>query len=420
MAWEIAGVAFLVAALGAGCAPRVAVTSSGRTITSTAGAATTLDGDVAELVRESDETDREFRSRGLVVEDDPGLQAYLDSVASRVAAAEGPSAIACRFAVFRDAVQNAFALPNGSIYVSMGLLSSLESEAQLAYVLGHELAHIVRGHSIEQLRHFKSATVKAKLADVLLGFPLAPAIALVHAASVNGFSREKESEADAEGLRLVATAGYSAADAIRIFDLHDAAEELGGSEAYFFSDHPAALDRVEQAKQTLASGILSSDGFSGRERHRTATGPIARRTIDLCLQRQLYTKGLREAERQLAWRGEDPWLLYYAAEAHRLIAADPEGAAREAAARRRARADAALIESWRARVGVERAAAKEAYEKALAANPAFGSAHRGLGLLARDVADYATARTELRTYLRSGESIPDRRAIERILEEVSS
>jgi hypothetical protein len=159
---------------------------------------------------------------------------------------------------------------------------------------------------------------------------------------------------------------------------------------------------------------------SGRERHGAATREIARRTIDLSLQRQLYTQGLRAAERQLARRGEDPWIVYYAAEAHRLLAADPEGAAREEAARRRVRADSVRIESWRARVPGERAAAREGYERALALAPTFAPAHRGIGLLARDGADRVTARAELGAYLRSGESIPDRRAIERILEEVSS
>src|SRR5262249_1162745 len=135
-------------------------------------------------------------------------------------------------------------------------------------------------------------------------------------------------------------------------------------------------------------------------------------TIDLCLQRQFYLKGLEETDVQIGRRGNEPWLLYYAAEAHRLIAADPEGAAREAALHhRRLRPDAGLIESSRARRADERAAAEKGLQKALALDPTFAPAHRVLGLLARDRGDRALARAELSAYLRSTDSIPDRRSI---------
>ena len=322
--------------------------------------------------------------------------------------------------MLRDPFLNAFALPNGSIYLHMGMMARIESEAQLAYVLGHEVTHVSRGHSLALLRRIESTTVKAKLADVLVGVVAAPIIGAVHAGTIAAYSRENEAEADREALRLGAAAGYSAKDAIRLFSLMDDREELS-SAAVYFSDHPAGSERLAAAVDLLASGAVPAGGIDGRETHRAATRRAALRTIDLCLQRQFYAKGLREADAQSAWRGDDPWLLYYGAEAHRLVAADPQGAAREDALRHgRARPEDSLVESFRSRRAEEQAAAEKGFRRALAVDPTFAPAHRGLGLLARDRGDRATAHDELSAYLRGADSVPDRRSIERILEEIGS
>jgi predicted Zn-dependent protease len=401
------GLFVIVAILAAGCSRSIAVPPS----PSTAGGAVVgaiADPDVNEILRRSDEVDRELRDRGLVLEDDPELQAYLDSVGRHILSAAGLPAAAYRFAVLRDPFLNAFALPNGSIYVHMGLMARIESEAQLAHVLGHEVTHVYRGHSLASLRHLRSSTIKAKLADVFVGVVAAPVIQLAYASAISGYSRESEGEADHEALRLVAAAGYSATEAIRLFSLMDDTEELSGAAAYIFSDHPADSDRIASAREMLASGALSTSGIEGRATHRDATRRVILRTIDLCLQRQFYLKGLREAEVQITRRGEEPWLLYYAAEAHRLIAADPEGAAREDALyHRRVGPDAALTDSFRSRRADEQIAAERNLRKALVLEPTFASAHRGLGLLARDRGDRGAASAELSAYLRSTESIPE-------------
>lgn len=408
-----------VAILAAGCSGSVAVpppqSATGGTVV-----AAIADPEAADILRRAEEVEHELRERGLVLDDDPELQAYLDSVGRRVLSAARLPSAAYRFAVLRDPFLNAFALPNGGVYVHMGLMARIESEAQLAYVLAHEVAHVSRGHSLAGLRHLESTTIKAKLADVFVGVVAAPIIALVHASAISGYSRENEAEADREALRLGAAAGYSAEEAIRLFSLMDDREEISGAAA-FFSDHPADSERIAGAREMLASGALAAGGIDGRETHRATTRRIVLRSIDLCLQRQLYSKGLREAELQIGRRSDEPRLLYYGAEAHRLIASDPEGAAREDALRsRRPRPDAALVDSFRSRRTDEQAAAEKGFRKALALDPTFAPAHRGLGLLARDRGDRATARAELSAYLRGTEAIPDRRSIERILKEVGS
>jgi len=78
---------------------------------------------------------------------DPDLQAYIDAAGNRVLGDRPvPEKVTYRFLVLRDPMVNAFALPNGSVYITTGLLALLENEAQLAGVLGHEAAHIYERH----------------------------------------------------------------------------------------------------------------------------------------------------------------------------------------------------------------------------------------------------------------------------------
>jgi predicted Zn-dependent protease len=410
--------ALVIALLAAGCGGSVAAPPRATTEVPVSTAA--ADPEAAQTLQRATEIEHDLRERGLVLDDDPELQSYLDSVGRRVLEAARLPVTEYRFGVVRDPFLNAFSLPNGSIYVDMGMLTRIESEAQLADVLGHEVTHVSHGHSLALLRRVESTTVTAKIADVFVGVVAAPIIGAAHAGTIAAYSRDSETEADREALRLCAAAGYNAADAVRLFSLMDDREEPRGV-AVYFSDHPASSERAATVVDLLASGAVPAGGIEGREPHLAATRRVALRTIDLCLQRQLYSKALRETEIQITRRGEDPWLLYYGAEAHRLTASDPQGAAREQALRRReARPEDAEVESFRLLRAAEQAAAEKEFRKALAVDPTFAPAHRGLGLLARDRGDRATARAELSAYLRGADSVPDRRSIERILEEIGS
>ncbi len=83
--------------------------------------------------------------------DDPLLEEYLAAVAAKLVPEEAKQAgaPAVRIAVFRDPALNAFAMPNGKVYIHTGLLSRLENESQLAMILGHELTHVTNRHALK-------------------------------------------------------------------------------------------------------------------------------------------------------------------------------------------------------------------------------------------------------------------------------
>ena len=143
-----------------------------------------------------------------LLEGDP-LEAYVSSVGARVAGHAKRKGLTYRFAVAADDEEpNAFALPGGHVFVTTALVRDLRNEAQLASILGHEVAHV-------ELRHTMTSALLAKL---LLGEVNDVTVALAEFARLPT-SSEQEKEADALGMRLAAAAGYSPFQAVAAMEL---------------------------------------------------------------------------------------------------------------------------------------------------------------------------------------------------------
>ena len=163
----------------------------------------------------------------------------------------------------------AFVVPDGGIFLSVGLLARLESEAQLAVVLGHELSHAVNRHSVVTYRTYKRG---AAMAVSSLPFSLGEAGMM---AAVAGYPRDPEWEADEQGLALVAAAGLDVSQAKRPFE-HLAAwvkeEEL--EEPFVYSTHPRLQDRIESYDRLVKGKYAGRKGDGGEVRYRTATAHL--------------------------------------------------------------------------------------------------------------------------------------------------
>ncbi len=105
-----------------------------------------------DLLEQCNLLDKRLEKDGAVYLDE-SLNSYLDRVGKSVLPKDGtPERVEWRFHVLRDPLANAFALPNGSIYVNLGLLALLDNEAQLAAVLAHEVTHVLNRHSYLELQ----------------------------------------------------------------------------------------------------------------------------------------------------------------------------------------------------------------------------------------------------------------------------
>jgi predicted Zn-dependent protease len=145
------------------------------------------------------------------VYDDPELQAYVNRVGQQLAANSDSPDQRFTFTVLDTEIINAFAAPGGYIYVSRGLLPYLDSEEELAGVLGHEIGHVTANHHGRHGRASVTNKIVATTAYILTGsVDLADASTLYGAELISGYGREMELEADRLGAEYMHRTGYDA------------------------------------------------------------------------------------------------------------------------------------------------------------------------------------------------------------------
>ena len=193
--------------------------------------------------------------------DDAALQAYVQRVGAELAAHSHRTNLVYRFTVLDSTDVNAFALPGGYIYITRGLLAYLNSEAQLAAVLGHEIGHVTARHSVQQQSAAQAADIGFALGSILLpGLDNPGAQQLfgtLGTALLAGYGREHELEADRLGAEYMARSGYSPHEIIAVigvlkdqdtFSKQLAAEEQREPRSYhgLFATHPDNDTRLQQ------------------------------------------------------------------------------------------------------------------------------------------------------------------------------
>ena len=191
---------------------------------------------------------------------DQKLADYVTSVGGRVVESRQRDKITYRFFVVENPLVNAFALPGGYVYVTTGLLALLEDEAELAAVLGHEVAHVEERHGVEKMRKAVLAEKGADYSGEAMGGgamsqEVARLVANVFAnLALSGYGRKQEIQADELGLTMANAAGYDPAGAVRTFErlLEQEGGASGKKLANFLSSHPPTAKRIKQAEAQIA------------------------------------------------------------------------------------------------------------------------------------------------------------------------
>lgn len=196
------------------------------------------------------------------LEPDAEAQALVDRVGERIVGRTAASETPYRFefhVLDDEETLNAFALPGGQVFLTMGLLRAFESEAQLAGVLAHEIGHVIGRHGAEQLakqqlvQGLAGATTIATYDPADPGTAATGAIAAAIAQLVDmRFSREDELEADLLGARLLQGAGYDPAALVGALEV--LSRESAGVPA-FFSTHPNPEDRLTRLREAIRGGV---------------------------------------------------------------------------------------------------------------------------------------------------------------------
>jgi predicted Zn-dependent protease len=219
------------------------------------------DGDEQFLWQKAEEEQRVFESSDLIYPDEK-LEAYLNKVVARLLPQTAPADLKIRVKVIKNAYMNAFAYPNGMIYIHTGLLVRMDNEAQLAAVLAHEITHCTHRHALRSFRHFRdrrsfiTGVQQAVMANKGLQ-KLAGDIGFTGPlAAVNGYIRELEAEADRVGIELMIRAGYNPKDAVSLFDqMLSEIQQTGFEEPLSFGNRAGVRERMNNLQSLPADRI---------------------------------------------------------------------------------------------------------------------------------------------------------------------
>jgi predicted Zn-dependent protease len=239
--------------------------------------------------------------------DDPVLADYVNEIAQKLFPKDtSAKGLTIEVKVLNNPLLNAFAYPNGVMYVHTGILSKMDNEAQMAALLGHEMSHATHRHAVENFRSVKN--MSAVLATVqVAGIPfgafgdLAYLLGSVSTmAAVTGYSREMETEADMAGLKLMVDAGYDPRESPKLFEhLKKDIEEQEIKEPYFFGSHPRLQERIKNYTVFIHANYPNTKGNVTQERFMEMISPMLLDNALLDLSMGRYNSAKRGIERFL-------------------------------------------------------------------------------------------------------------------------
>jgi predicted Zn-dependent protease len=222
------------------------------------------------LLSESDEiklgrqTDAQVRKQYGVYEDQK-LNAYLNDMCQRLAKVSHRPNLPYKFEMVDASAVNAFAVPGGYVYFTRGILANLNSEAELAGVMGHELGHITARHSAQQYSRAQLAQFGVLVGGLFLGDLVSGVAQLGVGMLFLSFSRDNERQADQLGVEYASKAGYDGKELAGFFETLERmnpGSDRSGLPGWF-STHPSPEDRVvavrkeaEEWQQKLGSRDL--------------------------------------------------------------------------------------------------------------------------------------------------------------------
>ena len=200
------------------------------------------------------ETDVQIRQQ-YGVYDDPALNEYVTGIGMSMVPHTHRPHLEYHFAVLDTPVVNAFAVPGGYVYVTRGILAMMNSEAELAVVLGHELGHVNARHSVTKMSQLMLVQL-----GLAVGSALSETVAKLSGAASIGiqllflkFSRDDEREADSLGVQYSRNGGYYPGEMIDFFSTLQKLGDLSGGHSLpgFLSTHPLTSERIKNTSALI-------------------------------------------------------------------------------------------------------------------------------------------------------------------------
>jgi predicted Zn-dependent protease len=337
----------------------------------------------------SEEEEQAIAKSGILYQDRE-LEAYLNGIARKLQPPEAYERIPFRILVVQNPYCNAFALPNGYVYVHTGILARMDNEAQLATLLAHEMTHATHRHFVREFHGtLNKSLVFASTRSLIGGVPalgeLSTALGELSAeAAISGHSRALETEADMVGIKLVVKAGYDPREAPKLFQhLKAEMEEENQKEPFFFGTHPRLKERIENYGDFLAEMGKQAGGATNAETFRKKVAGVIIDNAFVELRAGRFMQARRAAEKYVAIRPKDGRGYYLLGEIARQKGEEED-----------------LTE------------AKKQFQQGVAADPSYPDDYKGLGLLYFKEGKKSQAAKAFKTYLAKAPHAADRSYIE--------
>jgi predicted Zn-dependent protease len=275
-----------------------------------------------------DRIENRLKSSGRLVTD-PALNAYVRQIVCELDPVHCPD---IRIYIVDTPHFNASMAPNGCMQVWTGLMVRAENEAQLAYVLGHEMAHYLRRHTLQQwqtVRNTSSALAFFSLATAAAGVGFVGSLAQLAAlGAIFAYSRDQEREADEIGFEMMAKAGYEPVQASAIWGYLLAEEEAGGkqSKSIFFSTHPTTSERIATLRDMADKTAKTSSSWTeGREEYLNTTKPFRKDWFREEVQKGNYNASMVFLNRLLKDQDDSAEVHFFLGELYRLRGEKDDG-----------------------------------------------------------------------------------------------
>jgi predicted Zn-dependent protease len=396
-----------------------------------------------DLLSEVKLLDERFEKEGAVYHE-PKLDAYLTRVGTAIVADKKLENVEWKFRALRDPVPNAFALPNGSIYINTGLLALLDDENQLAAVVAHEVTHVSERHTYLRNRSVRKKMLAINILNTIGTWnPLTGAAGMainliatispfMLALSVYGYSREQEKEADLEGLKMATAAGFvpeGMPNSFKAMQKDIEGEQLGS----FYSDHPKLQERVNYTSSSIAADarkLTDDEAKTARDDYLAVMEAVDRHNVDLAINEARFRSAVFVSQKLVNLRPDSSQNVFYLAESYRTLGPRnaeltreqlTSGAKKKEAKNRSKRTldelDAELLktpagqEAWKS----NSEKAEKLFLRALELNRLNASARRGLGMLYEKLNRKDEAANEYAAYLELAPNAIDTERIRRRL-----
>ncbi|MBU1894439.1 MAG: M48 family metallopeptidase [Candidatus Omnitrophota bacterium] len=383
-----------------------------------------------EIIAETNNICKLIAERGMLYQEQEVLR-YVNSVATRIAEhSDLENSGNIKVKIVRDPLVNAFAMANGVIHVHTGALASLKSEAQLAFLLAHEISHVAGKDVIFSTKSSHDKIIAYKLFDIVLSptavfFGIFGDLAqigfnMLHVATITGYSRNIEARADRDAISWTSEQGYNSFEAAAMLDifLKEKDKYCRGSEIYFLMSHPSNKWRQEQLKKVISKkygDMVSGEINQLRFLMNMVKIKLYNAQLNIKMDRLLH------AQDNVSWVLEkfpdNPLAHFIAGEICRLKAEDTDKVKGELNAKEWSKLTKEIGTEELKILWID--TARNEYKKSIQCDSSYPDAYKGLGLLSYNMDEKDPALAYFTKYLELSPEAKDRRYINFMIKRIN-